>query len=173
MRMGPLIALACAAPLLVSACGGSSAPADTGGSAADATTAASSRSTTTGGAPTTADALRARLTRLALEQGDAAAAGWGVTDAWLAAVPDLATEAGGFTPPPGGVSATPTGVYLKGEVQEDVLPFAVRGTDGACAGAILIVRDGSLVARDIEIPAGGDCTAIAVATVAEDGPPLP
>lgn len=94
-----------------------------------------------------------------------------MTDAWLAAIPGLATEAGGFAPPPGGVSATPDGVYLKGDVQEQVLPFAVRGTDGACRSAIVIVRDGALVARNVQVPAGTDCTAIGVATLVEDGPP--
>lgn len=163
MRFIPLIALACAAPVVALGCGGSPAPEQSGTTTRPATT--------TGSAPATAAALRARLIQIALDRGDPGAPGWGVTDAWLAAIPGLATEAGGFAPPPGGVSATPDGVYLKGDVQEQVLPFAVRGTDGACRGAIVIVRDGALVARNVQVPAGTDCTAIAVATLAEAGLP--
>lgn len=172
MRWPPLLALACAAPVLALGCGGSSAP-DSGESSPSASAPTTTRpATASEGAPTAAAALRARLIQIALDRGDAGTPGWGVTDAWLAAIPDLPTEAGGFAPPPGGVSATPDGVYLKGDVQEQVLPFAVRGTDGACRGAIVIVRDGALVARNVQVPTGTDCTAIAVATLVEDGPPL-
>ncbi len=173
MRLPALLALACAAPLLLLlGCGSSPAP-DPGTTAtAPTTTATPTAATTSGSAAPTAAALRARLAQIARQSGDASAPGWGVTDAWLAAIPDLATEAGGFAPPPGGVSATPDGVYLKGDIQEQVLPFAVVGSDGSCAGAIVIALDGALAARDVTLPGGSDCTAIAVATAAEDGPPI-
>ena len=172
MRLPALLALACAAPLLLLlGCGSSPAP-DPGTTATAPTTTATPTAATTSGSAAPTAALRARLAQIARQSGDASAPGWGVTDAWLAAIPDLATEAGGFAPPPGGVSATPDGVYLKGDIQEQVLPFAVVGSDGSCAGAIVIALDGALAARDVTLPGGSDCTAIAVATAAEDGPPI-